>query len=325
LVAEGRVLGAIAIASGRRDFDVALASRVLFPVAALLGVYLRWANLAHDSEGAVDREVAARNLSRLRIYCLGPFRVEMDGTVLSADSFRRFKALTLLKFLVAHRGRPVPRETLMELLWPEADPVRVRGNLRVVLHALRRALEPALGKHQASAFVVSQSDLIYLDPSTRIWVDAEELVQRARRAAGAVAADRIDDAILEYQHASALYKGEYLEDEPYIDWCLFERERLREVYVSLMTQMASVLAERGEVAPAIDACRAALRVDHAREDMHRELMLLLWRAGRRDEALRQYSACSRILRHELDEGPAPETEALHMTILQDGHPQRSVT
>ena len=320
LVAEGRVLGALAVASQRQDFDVALATRILFPVAAQLGVYLRWAYLASDTRATIDRELAPAGAPRLRIRCLGPFRVELDRRPVPVTQFQRFKALTLLKFLVAHRGRPVPRETLMELLWPEVDPVRARGNLRVVLHALRRGLEPDLRSEEASSFVVSQGDLVYLEPSSHIWVDAEELVRRARRAAKAVSEDRIDEAISECQHAAELYQGEYLEDEPYSDWCLFERERLREVYINLRKQMGSSLAQRGRAAEAVEAYRAALDVDRGREDVHRELMLLLWKAGRRDEALRQYYACRRILGEELEAEPTQETEAVYKAMLDRHHP-----
>ena len=99
----------------------------------------------------------------------------VDGRPVPLSRFRRFKALTLLKFLVANRGRPMPRESLMELLWPEGDPARTSGNLRVVLHALRRALEPDVNRAETSSFIMCAGDLVHLEPSSGIWVDAEAL------------------------------------------------------------------------------------------------------------------------------------------------------
>ena len=46
-------------------------------------------------------------------------------------------------------------------------------------------------------------------------------------------------------------------------------------------------------------------------------MRLLWKSGRRDEALRQYGSCSRILREELGVGPASETESLYASIAAE--------
>ena len=156
---------------------------------------------------------------------------------------------------------------------------------------------------------------MYLEPSDIVWTDSEEFVQRSRRAASLVSQGNSKEALAECGKAAALYQGEYIEDEPFSDWCLFERERLKEVYVDLMKQMGSLLSEKGELDQAIECCRAALGVDHGREEVHRDLMLLLWNAGRRDEALRQFDACRRILLEELAVEPTPETEALHRSIL----------
>ena len=192
--------------------------------------------------------------------------------------------------------------------------MRSSRNLRVVLHSLRRALEPDLKRGGASSFIVTKGDLVHLSSSSLVWIDVEEFVDRARRAVSLSSSGRRVEGISEYRRAAALYRGEYLEDELYSDWCLFERERLKEVCISLSLRMASILTEMGDLAQASDVYRAALKVDGGREEIHRELMRLLWKSGRRDEALRQYESCSRILREELGVGPASETEALYASI-----------
>ena len=68
----------------------------------------------------------------------------------------------------------------MEVLWPGSEPSRAGANLRVVVHALRRGLEPDLGKGMKSSFVVSDEGFVYLEPSARVWVDAEEFDRKAR-------------------------------------------------------------------------------------------------------------------------------------------------
>ncbi len=187
--------------------------------------------------------------------------------------------------------------------------------MRVVLHELRRALEPDLDRGEASSFVVGQGAMVFLDSSDKVWIDVEEFVLKARRVSALADQARFGEALSECRSAASLYRGDYLEDDPYGDWCLFERERLKEVYIDLMKQMGYLVAQRGDVAGAVDAYRAALVADHGKEEVHRELMRLLWNAGRRDEALRQYEVCRRILREELSLEPAHDTEALHTEIL----------
>ena len=78
-------------------------------------------------------------------------------------------------------------------------------------------MEPVLKKGEGSSFVISQRDLVFLDPSNRIWADSEEFVQKSRRVTSLVSQDQHVDAIEEFHQASSLYRGEFLEDEPYSD------------------------------------------------------------------------------------------------------------
>ena len=256
-------------------------------------------------------------MSRLRIHCLGTFRIAVDGEAVPLERFRRLKAITLLKYLAAHNGGPVTREALMEILWPGANPAQARGNLRVVLHALRRSLEPGLENGRASSFAISRGDLVYLDPSSQVWIDSEEFSRMARQAARLLSEGKTDEALSECRQAASLYQGEYLEDEPYSDWCLFERARLRELYIDLLKRMASILDARGDTAGAIDAFQTALGVDIGREEVHRQLMKALWQTGRRGEALRQFETCRKVLREEIGVEPTKETKGLYQAILAD--------
>ncbi|HEY8369264.1 MAG TPA: bacterial transcriptional activator domain-containing protein, partial [Thermodesulfobacteriota bacterium] len=132
-------------------------------------------------------------------------------------------------------------------------------------------------------------------------------VEAGRRAerSGAIA-----EAIGAYETAADLYRGDLLEGEPDAEWCSLEREHLREVLLDVLTALAGLHAREGNFDRTIAFCRRALRVDPIREEVHRRLVEALWRAGRRDEALRQYRTCREILRQELGVAPLPETERL---------------
>ncbi len=312
LVAAGRVLGFLGLSRQGSQSDLLSALRVLFPLTVQLSMYLQ---LTRPGEGPPARASGA-GAARLRFYCLGPFRVSLDGGPVPPQRFSRHKSLGLLKFLVANRGRPVSREALVEVLWPEADPHYARNNLRVVLHSLRQALRPSEGNGPLPPLVVSQNDMVCLDGSDLVWVDEEEFLLVARRARELAALGRSQEALAQCGEAVQLYRGDYLEDEPYSDWCLVKREHLREVYIGILRQMATLQGEAGDVDDAISTCRAALAVDPAREDFHRELMRLLWRLGHKDDALRQYDLCQRVLREELGIGPGQETQRLYRAIME---------
>jgi DNA-binding SARP family transcriptional activator len=74
------------------------------------------------------------------IEMLGGFRARRGERVV--ERFRTHKTAALLAFL-AHRGeRPHPREELIEMLWPGAEPEAGRNSLSQALSALRAQLEP---------------------------------------------------------------------------------------------------------------------------------------------------------------------------------------
>src|SRR5436305_12019550 len=77
-----------------------------------------------------------------------PWHIELLGRLRATQGdrtitrFRSQRAGALLAYLAYHLGWPHPREVLVELLWPEAEPKSGRNNLSRELWSLRRQLEP---------------------------------------------------------------------------------------------------------------------------------------------------------------------------------------
>lgn len=352
IVAQGRMAGLVAISSGQATFEVAAAARVMFPLSVHLASYVAALNSAQTPAGrpAGAARLTAPLAPRLVVRCLGPLMVSVDGQVVPGSRFKRQKALQTLAYLVAHRGRPVSREALIEVLWPGADPRQAGRNLRVILHDLRRgldpdrqqgAVDPSAGDPSAgdpsagdpsadvppadapdgaarvrSSFVRNEGDLIVLDSSDHVWVDAEAFVEASRRAALLGRRGEDESALAACREAMALYQGDFLEDDLYADWAIICREQFRELFLGIIKQAMWLLDRCGNRDEAIGLCRRALQVDRSREEFHRDLMRLFVASGRRDEAVRQYQACRRILRRDLNTVPAPETEALFRSLSE---------
>src|SRR5579871_6671300 len=73
------------------------------------------------------------------IHLLGGLTVHSD--LRQVTRFRTQKAASLLAYLAGHTT-PQPREILLALLWPEAEPDVARHNLSNALSFLRHLLEP---------------------------------------------------------------------------------------------------------------------------------------------------------------------------------------
>lgn len=256
----------------------------------------------------------------LDLRCLGRFAVSSNGRPLPPERFARRRSLTLLKILLTRYGKPVHREELMELLWPETDPDSARSLLNVAVHYLRRALEPRGPRGHVSSFIRADGAWYSFDTTSPHRLDSREFLDLARLGPQLEAQGRPAEALAAYQQAIALYGGDFLEDEPYSDWCALEREELRETFLAVLHRAACLQLDGGDIEAALVCYRRALATDATLEEVHRCLMAALWRAGRRDEALRQYGNCRAVLERELGIAPAPETEALRLQIIADGDP-----
>ncbi len=126
--------------------------------------------------------------------------------------------------------------------------------------------------------------------------------------------DRSSAEIL--KDAVKLYRGELLEG-CYQDWCLFERERLQNIYLSMLEKLMIYSAEHHEYEAGQGYGSIILKYDRARESTHRQLMHLQYKAGDRTAALRQYERCIRALDEELGVKPQKRTTSLYEQIRAD--------
>jgi hypothetical protein len=114
----------------------------------------------------------------------------------------------------------------------------------------------------------------------------------------------------------ALYRGDLLEGQ-YQDWCLYERERLQQMYLTLLDKLMGYHTARQAYELALAFGTRILRYDRAHERTHRQLMRLHYLAGDRAAALRQYARCRAALAQELGVLPARTTLALYEQIRAD--------
>src|SRR3989449_734954 len=123
------------------------------------------------------------------------------------------------------------------------------------------------------------------------------------------------------ERAVALYRGELLEgigvdEAPFAEWLASEQERLRGLAVQAFTDILAHQSKAGQTQQAIQTAVTLLAMDVSQEIVHRALMRLYARQGRRGAALKQYQVCVAALQRELGTEPEPETKQLYQEILQ---------
>jgi len=250
----------------------------------------------------------------LKIFTLGGFAMTVAGRSIDIGRWKRKQAVTLLKYLITQLDRPVHRERLIDFLWPDAEEGLGRGRIKVVLYYLRHELHANTLRDDILK-TVGDSYILRRDA---VWVDADAFERLVADGRALQKQARWTDALDRYVQARYLYRGDFLEEDPYADWCAEERERLHELFLDMLAGMASCHAELHQYAEVVQICRKALVYDPCRESFHYALMEYLCKDGHPDLALAQYHHCREILARKFGVEPLPKTQRLYRQLLDEG-------
>ncbi len=253
------------------------------------------ARVLADAAASVAETCRKASGPALYIQTLGGFRVLRDGEPLPPAAWQSRKARDLVKILIARRGRPITREALGNLLWPDEEPERVANRLAVALSTARSVLRAGTG-------IVAEGDAIRLDPDV-LPVDVAAFLADAR--AGLAAAQRnSSEAQALLSAAEAAYHGDFLEEDPYEDWAARLREEARLIYLQVVAVLAARAEFGGEFALAGRYCLRVLERDPYDEPAHLMLVRVLAAGGSHGEARRCYQTYVTRMR-EIEVDPRP--------------------
>lgn len=242
------------------------------------------------------------------VHMLGRFVMSIQNVALKLPASRN---LSLLKYLVLNHRQVVPREVLMDLFWPDAEPETARNNLNVAIHAIRCALRGVIDR----PVILYRNGAYSIAPDMQVWLDVEEF-DRLVSAGQRLESRNQSAAVSEYEAAISLYQEDFLQENPYEGWTALTRESLRMAYLNTLDSLSRIYFSQQRYAACVMACQRILDRDRCREDAHCMLMRCYSRQGQDHMALRQYQMCVESLRLELDVGPAPGTTQLIQQIRE---------
>jgi DNA-binding SARP family transcriptional activator len=180
------------------------------------------------------------------------------------------KAQELLAYLLLYRQRPFTREQLASLLWPDTPSAQARQYLRQNLWQLQSAVG-GNGQSPPNALISVEGDWIQASLASGAWLDVAEFENAYALVTGVPGKALNQNAAHQLQRAVELYRGDLLE-EWYYDWCLFERERLQNIYFAVLDKLIAYCEATQAYEAGMDYGSEILRRDRARERTYRWLM-----------------------------------------------------
>jgi len=227
---------------------------------------------------------------RLNIYALGRTRIESaEGPI--GGQWLENRAGQMLKFLIAERHRVVYPDEIVETLWEDARLRSVPG-VRYYIHQLRQHLEPDRAGRGQSSFI-GRLEGGYVLRRESVVVDVDLFERHVATGLAASDAGDEDRAAAELERGLALYGGDFLADEPYAEWAIPERDRLRSVAADGLRVLAELRLAREDLTGAAADLERLAELEPYDPEVHRRLIALALRRGRRTDAVRRYNALRR--------------------------------
>lgn len=257
----------------------------------------------------------------LDLLVLGPLEVRREGVPIDVGAPRQRALLTALALTP---GRPVPVDTLVDLLWGEHPPPGVLATVQAYVSGLRRVLEPERERRAPARVLVTQAPG-YALAVPRTATDAarfEAAVTGAHRRLtlplvgnGPVPGAELQECVASLDEALELWRGHpfpELGDGPTVAAERTHLEELRLVGLEARASARLALGDHGTTAAELETLT---RLHPLRERLWALRALALVRSGRQGEALDALRSVREVLADQLGIDPGAELRDLQARIL----------
>ena len=241
----------------------------------------------------------------IRIRMLGEFSLTAGDNTISDAVGRSRKVWCLLACLVCNRGRFIPSQKLIDLLWGD-DPSssNPENALRITLHRLRTLLNdlwPGAGKE----LICSQDGGYGWNPEISVSLDCDEFEELSRSAGSE------EQRLQDHLSALELYKGEFLPRMSDQVWVIPIAAHFQNLYLQMTLEASNLLLQRQRSREAAEICRRAAAMEPYHEPLHQNLMKALGASGDTKGAASVYEALSKRLFDDFGIRPNEQTRAVY--------------
>jgi DNA-binding SARP family transcriptional activator len=258
----------------------------------------------------------------LRLAVLGPPEIFHDSRRLS---FALRKAQALLLYLAVQGGMH-SRSKLAALLWPDSESSDARRTLRNAIVLLRSLLadpnsstDPASLSPRQEAHLLSQGDLIGLNPQAPLELDLDVVQQaytQAQRHSAVPSEQERTALVAQVQQALTLVRGPFLdgfwlrEETRFDAWVQQQQHQWQVRLLQLCERLSSWQEAAGELEQARATLLRWLELDPLSEEASQRLMRVHLARGDGSAALQVYATLRARLAEELQVTPSADTVTL---------------
>ena len=247
----------------------------------------------------------------LQVTFFGEHKIYINGELL--PPIKGKKNNSILAYLLYNYQKPIHKEVLMDKFWPNTPAASAKNSVNVAIYMIR--------KHIYSHFedfdlIQLEKENYYINSELDIRSDVEQFLKFWEKGRSIEMTEGAEIAYGAYNKALSYYKGEFLADFRYDEWCESERDNLKESYLVILNSLNTIFFDRAEYDACIKICKKMLEKDPYLEDVHRRLMECYHQMGLRDLAKNQYVKYEKTLQEEFEIRPSRTTQDLYVRICE---------
>ena len=237
----------------------------------------------------------------ISITSFGPVQVSINRKRITPAEWQTRETRELFFFFL--RSKPMTKEEVAAIFWPDISPERLKMRFKTSLYRLRHAV----GQYT----ILFENDHYRFNHNIDYEFDLETyngLVEKSRTTKNSA-----ESAAL-LQSAVDLVRGSYLAD---IDtaWSDSERTQFETDHLAILLHLAGLYLEIGQPSHTLRICQAALKNSRLSEEAYRLMMRAYIQLGDTASAADVYKKCSKLLKTDLGIRPAVETEKLYHQLI----------
>jgi len=252
----------------------------------------------------------------LTLHLFGRFQVFIGKKQISSKQWKSSKALMILKYLASNRQTGfIPREILIELLWPNEDIKKTGKRFNVAMSALRKILEPDISPRAPSAYIIRKKDSYRLCQGKGVKVDLEEFLEEFG-AAKKLKTKNVKKAMVHLFAAESCYKGSFLKEDPYEEWCIRKRDHLKSNYIEVVFSILNYYEAKKDFQTCIIYAKKILETDPFDEEIFKKLMVFYAALKNTVNVKKTYETYKKMVK-EIDCPVSRDIKVLYENLIQN--------
>lgn len=251
----------------------------------------------------------------IRIRLFGTFTITNGDHTISEEDNRSKKLWKLLQYIVANRGRHIPQEELVSLLWGEDLLDTPMSSLKTLLHRVRNTLDQ-LGFEESRRLILQRGGAYYWNTELPCVIDTDEFE------AAAAEMEKIADPEEQLNcalKAMALYKGDFLGNKYAEDWVKEPCERYRSIYLTCYEKAIGLLKQERQFDEIIFLSEHALEIDPSQETFYYHQIGALIEKADYPKALETYENVLDLFYNTYRKTPSDKLRSLYRSIVKSAN------